>query len=173
MLFCLCRNLTHFSEIELPAPSQTIAQEDNKPILKRGISIDPIVKTENLTRNINMQREAKTGYGHRRIVTTQREKFENQKTSININNQQPNTNDNRKLNSNLNIDISFNNLFARSSKKNMQNEPGTFLDRKFDQAARKGLKSRAASRRGFGYFYKASYQKYYKVRVVILKLIAN
>lgn len=62
--------------------------------------MDPTVKTENLTRNINAQREAKTGYGHRRIVTTQREHFENQKTSINTNNQQPTTIDSRKVNSN-------------------------------------------------------------------------
>ncbi|CAI2366055.1 unnamed protein product [Moneuplotes crassus] len=51
-------------------------------------------------------------------------------------------------------------FFPKSSKaRNLSKN--TFEDN-FTSAARKGLKTREASRRGFGYFYKSSYQKYYK-----------
>lgn len=54
-----------------------------------------------------------------------------------------------------------NNFFPKTSKSGNFNQKGTF-EENFNSAARKGLKTRAASRKGFGYFYKSSYQKYYK-----------
>lgn len=56
-----------------------------------------------------------------------------------------------------------NNFFPNTAKSTnipKHNEKEDSLDN-FTSAARKGLKTRAASRKGFGYFYKSSYQKYY------------
>jgi hypothetical protein len=129
-------------------------EKHSQPKMKRGISV------QNLTEKLSPRKEVRTGYAQKRNQNTQNSWYFAEYTNLQ---QQSNTWTN-KAQPQAFGETNFPRFAfeeVSQSQWNLQKqkikEPN-LDDKKFDQAARKGLISRAASRKGFVYFYNASYK---------------